>query len=193
MAIGVLIATSLSGATGRLRSPAVQWLLIALVAFEYWDAPIRLTSLDHPAVYRALAAAAPGAVCEAPFGIGDGLSVGLGSQERRVLFYATLHEHPLAGGFVGANAGGCSGRYGKSPITATLLRFVRGAAAQRSSTAHRRRQATRPSTRCPSSLPDRSRLEFGALRPTSHSCQPTTSHLTKSVILPATLTRLGTG
>jgi hypothetical protein len=129
MAIGVLIATSLSGATGRLRSPAVQWLLIALVAFEYWDAPIRLTSLDHPAVYRALAAAAPGAVCEVPFGIGDGLSVGLGSQERRVLFYATLHEHPLAGGFVGRMPADAAERYGRNPMTATLLRLSGGAAA----------------------------------------------------------------
>jgi hypothetical protein len=129
MAVGVLIATSLSGATGRLRSPAAQWLLIALVAFEYWDAPIRLTPLDHPAVYRALAAAAPGAVCEAPFGIGDGLSVGLGSQERRVLFYATLHEHPLAGGFVGRMPADAADRYATNPMTATLLRLSGGAAA----------------------------------------------------------------
>ena len=66
------------------QRPAVQWLLIALVAFEYWDAPIPLTPLDRPPVYQALAAAPPGAVCEVPFGIGDGLSVGVGSQDRRV-------------------------------------------------------------------------------------------------------------
>jgi hypothetical protein len=123
MALAALIAMSLSAATGRLRSPVVQWLLIALVAFEYWDAPIRLTTLDHPAVYRALAAAAPGAVCEVPFGIGDGLGVGVGSQERRVLFYATLHEHPLAGGYVGRMPAGAAAQYGSHPMTATLLRL----------------------------------------------------------------------
>src|SRR5207245_727797 len=81
MALAVLLGIQIGAATGRLRSPAIQWLLVALVAFEYWDAPIRLTPLDRPAVYQALAAAEPGAVCEVPLGIGDGLSVGVGSQD----------------------------------------------------------------------------------------------------------------
>src|SRR6185436_4529729 len=100
MALAVLVAAGLARAP-RLRRPAIQWLLIAIVAFEYWDAPIHLTPLDRPAVYQALAAAPPGAVCEVPFGIGDGLSVGFGSQDRRILFYATQHEHPLVGGYIG--------------------------------------------------------------------------------------------
>ena len=100
MALAVLVAAGLARAP-RLRRPAIQWLLITIVAFEYWDAPIHLTPLDRPAVYQALAAAPPGAVCEVPFGIGDGLSVGFGSQDRRILFYATQHEHPLVGGYIG--------------------------------------------------------------------------------------------
>jgi hypothetical protein len=123
LALGVLVAMSLQRSTGRLRSPAVQWLLIVLVAFEYWDAPIRLTPLQHPAVYRALAAAPPGAVCEVPFGVGDGLSVGVGSQERAVLYYATLHEHPLAGGYVGRMPPDAAERYRRHPLTAMLLRL----------------------------------------------------------------------
>jgi hypothetical protein len=123
LALGVLVAMSLQRSTGRLRSPAVQWLLIALVAFEYWDAPIRLTPLQHPAVYSALAAAPPGAVCEVPFGVGDGLSVGVGSQERAVLYYATLHEHPLAGGYVGRMPLDAAERYRRHPLTAMLLRL----------------------------------------------------------------------
>jgi hypothetical protein len=123
MALGVLIATALSSASGRLRSPVVQWLLIGLVAFEYWDAPIRLTPLDHPAAYRALAAAPPGAVCEVPFGIGDGLSVGVGSQERVALYHATLHEHPLAGGYIGRMPADAAERYRRYPLTAALLRL----------------------------------------------------------------------
>jgi hypothetical protein len=129
MALAVLIGMQVSAATGRLRSPAVQWLLVGLIAFEYWDAPIRLTPLDHPAIYRALAAAEPGAVCEVPFGIGDGLSIGAGSQDRRVLFYATLHEHPLAGGYIGRMPVDAAERYAKNPVTATLLRLSGGAAA----------------------------------------------------------------
>jgi hypothetical protein len=114
---------ALSSATGRLRSPFVQWLLIGLVAFEYWDTPIRLTPLDHPSAYRALAAAAPGAVCEVPFGIGDGLSVGVGSQERVALYHATLHEHPLAGGYIGRMPADAAERYRRYPLTAALLRL----------------------------------------------------------------------
>ena len=129
MALAVLIGMPLSAATGRLRSPAMQWLLIGLVAFEYWDAPIRLTPLDRPAVYRTLAAAEPGAVCEVPFGIGDGLSTGVGSQERRVMFYATLHEHPLVGGYIGRMPADAAERYRRNPLTATLLRLSGGAAA----------------------------------------------------------------
>jgi hypothetical protein len=96
--------------------------VIAVVAFEYWDAPIHLTALDRPAVYEALAAAPPGAVCEVPFGIGDGLSVGVGSQDRRVLFYATQHEHPLAGGYIGRMPARAEERYLGMPIAGPLLR-----------------------------------------------------------------------
>ena len=123
MALAALIAMSFGAQTGRLRSPAVQWLLVGLVAFEYWDAPIRLTRLEHPAVYSALAAAAPGAVCEVPFGIGDGLSAGVGSQDRRILFYATLHEHPLAGGYIGRMPVDAAERYAKTAVAAPLLRL----------------------------------------------------------------------
>jgi hypothetical protein len=123
MALGVLAALALRGTTGRLRSPAVQWLLIGLVAFEFWDSPIRLTPLDHPSAYRTLASAPPGAVCEVPFGIGDGLSVGVGSQERIALYHATLHEHPLAGGYIGRMPADAADRYRRNPLTATLLRL----------------------------------------------------------------------
>jgi hypothetical protein len=123
LAIGVLISGALASARGRLGHASVQWLLIGAVVFEYWTAPIPLTSLDRPAVYATLAAAPPGAVCEVPMGIGDGLSTGAGSQERRVLYYATLHEHPLVGGFIGRMPSDAMERYRDNPSTATLLRL----------------------------------------------------------------------
>jgi len=129
MALAVLVGLGMSAAsrgTGRLRAASLQWLVIALVAFEYWDAPIRLTSLDSPAVYRALAAAAPGPVCEVPFGIGDGLSEGVGSQDRRVLFYATQHAHPLAGGYIGRMPAGAAQRYTAMPVAGALLQLSDG-------------------------------------------------------------------
>jgi len=121
MALGVLLAIRIAAARGRLGSAVVQWLIIAAVAFEYWDAPLRLTTLDRPKVYEALATAEPGAVCEAPMGIGDGLGVGVGSQDRRVLFYATQHEHPLVGGFIGRMPADARERYQRMPLVASLL------------------------------------------------------------------------
>ncbi len=126
MALAVLIAMRMSGATGRLRPVAIQWLVIALVAFEYWDAPIPLTPLDRPAVYQALASAPPGAVCEVPFGIGDGLSVGVGSQDRSALYYATVHAHPLVGGYIGRMPVDAARRYEQMPLVGTLLRLSDG-------------------------------------------------------------------
>jgi hypothetical protein len=121
LAVGVLISNALASASGRLGQPFVQWLLIGAVVFEYWAAPIPLTPLDRPGVYATLAAAPPGAVCDLPMGIGDGLSTGAGSQERRVLYYATLHEHPLVGGFIGRMPFDALDRYRSNPSTATLL------------------------------------------------------------------------
>jgi len=123
MAAAVLLAARISAADGRLERPAMQWLLVGVLAFEYWDAPVPLTRLDTPAVYRQLATSPPGAVCEVPFGIGDGLSAGIGSQDRRVLYYATLHEHPLVGGYIGRMPADAARRYEEQPLTASLLRL----------------------------------------------------------------------
>ena len=127
MAIAMLMAITLNAARGRLRSPAMQWLLVLAVTFEYFAAPIPLTPLDDPAPYRALAAEPPGGVCEVPFGIGDGLGPGAGSQERQVLFYATIHEHPLVGGYIGRMPADAERRYQALPVTSTLLRLSRRA------------------------------------------------------------------
>ena len=128
MALGALLAIRFAAARGRLRSPRLQRVLIAVIAFEYWAAPVRMTTIDRPRVYEALATAEPGAVCEAPMGIGDGLGVGVGSQDRRVLFYATQHEHPLVGGYVGRMPADARDRYRRTPIAATLLDVSDGAA-----------------------------------------------------------------
>jgi hypothetical protein len=125
MAMAVLIALGLASARGRLRSPLVRWLPVAVILFEYWIAPIRLTALDHPAVYGILAKAEPGAVCEVPFGIGDGLG-GVGPQDRRVLFYAIEHGHPLVGGFIGRMPNDAASRYAGMPVVGTLLRLSNG-------------------------------------------------------------------
>jgi hypothetical protein len=123
MCIALLVAIRLSQSSGRLGSPALQWLLVVIAAFEYFDGPVPLTRLDDPATYHVLAAAPPGAVCEVPFGIGDGLGGGAGWQDRRMLYYATIHEHPVAGGFIGRMPADTERRYRAFPTTSVLLRL----------------------------------------------------------------------
>jgi hypothetical protein len=125
MALAMLAAIRISASDGWWRSPATQWLLIAAVTFDYFAAPVPLTTLDDPAPYHALAAAPAGAVCEVPFGIGDGLGPGAGAQDRRVLFYATIHAHPLAGGYIGRMPADAERRYLTLPTTSTLLHLSR--------------------------------------------------------------------
>ena len=128
MALAVLAGVELGSGRRWWRTPLAQWLIITIVAFEYWDAPIPLTTLDRPAAYQMLAASPPGAVCEVPFGIGDGLSTGVGSQDRAALYYATVHEHPLAGGYIGRMPADAARRYEAMAIAATLLRLSDGRA-----------------------------------------------------------------
>ena len=126
VALAVLASAALAAAPAWRRRAPMQWLLIAFVAFEYWDAPIPITSLDRPALYAALADALPGAVCEVPFGIGDGLSAGIGSQDRRALYYATVHAHPLVGGYIGRMPANAASRYEEMPMVGSLLRLSDG-------------------------------------------------------------------
>jgi len=65
-------------------------------------------------------------VIEVPFGIGDGLSIGIGAQNRRILYYATIHGHPLVGGFIGRMPPGVAQAYETMPIVGNLLRLSSG-------------------------------------------------------------------
>ncbi len=108
-------------------SPARVWVLLALLALDYLHAPIPLTALDRPAVYEQLASIADnGAVIEVPFGIGDGLSTGRGSQERRLLYYATIHGHPVVGGYIGRMPPQVAQAYDAMPVVGNLLRLSNG-------------------------------------------------------------------
>jgi hypothetical protein len=130
LALAVLMGLRLAGlghnSTPTLR-PAMQWALLALLALDYLSAPVRLTDLDRPIVYQRLAAIEDDApVIEVPFGIGDGLTEGIGAQDRRVLYYATIHGHPLVGGFIGRMPPGVAQAYQSMPIVGNLLRLSSG-------------------------------------------------------------------
>ena len=95
-----------------------------LLALDYLHAPIPLTTLDRPAVYEQLASIQDGgAVIEVPFGIGDGLSTGRGDQERRLLYHATIHGHPVVGGYIGRMPPNVAQAYEAMPVIGNLLRL----------------------------------------------------------------------
>ena len=127
LALGVLMALRVATSRSALSRPAVQWTLVALLALDYLHAPIPLTALDRPAVYEQLASIPDnGAVIEVPFGIGDGLSTGRGSQERRLLYHATIHGHPVVGGYIGRMPPQVAQAYEAMPVVGNLLRLSSG-------------------------------------------------------------------
>ncbi len=124
LALGVLMV--LRGVAQGF-SPAYSRAIIALLALDYLPAPIPLTALDRPAVYEQLRTIDDsGPVIEVPFGIGDGLSPGRGSQERRRLYYATIHGHPLVGGYIGRMPPNVAQAYEAMPVVGNLLRLSSG-------------------------------------------------------------------
>lgn len=124
LSLGVLMALRLAD---RKAGPAIEWALVTLLAVDYLNAPMPLTMLERPAIYQQLASVQDESpVIEVPFGIGDGLSTGIGSQNRRVLYYATLHGHPLVGGYIGRMPPGVAGAYAAMPVVGNLLRLSSG-------------------------------------------------------------------
>jgi hypothetical protein len=126
LALGVLMALRLSALNGRWKRPVVQRALVICLAMDYLGSPIPLTALDRPLVYERLGAIQDdGAVVEVPMGIGDGLS-GIGDQDREMLYYATIHGHPVVGGFIGRMPPGVAESYMQMPIVGNLLRLSSG-------------------------------------------------------------------
>ena len=124
LALGVLMALRMAAWAGR---PAIRWAIVALLALDYLHAPIPLTALDRPAVYVQLATIPDdGAVIDVPFGIGDGLSTGRGSQDRRLLYNATVHGHPVVGGYIGRMPPQVAQAYDAMPVVGNLLRLSNG-------------------------------------------------------------------
>jgi hypothetical protein len=120
-------SASQQGTVAQGFSPAAVWAILGLLAFDYLHAQNPLTPLDRPAVYEQLATIDDaGAVIEAPFGIGDGLSIGRGSQERRLLYHATIHGHPVVGGYIGRMPPQIAQAYDAMPVVGNLLRLSNG-------------------------------------------------------------------
>jgi hypothetical protein len=64
-------------------------------------------------------------VCELPLGLRDGFGE-RGSFDDRVLFYQTIHQRPLVGGFVARLPPSVLAAYENDPLLAGLLRLSAG-------------------------------------------------------------------
>lgn len=106
MVIVTLAVSILAGAgwnqltrSGRARP---WWVLVALIliVIDLTPAPFPIVALDRPALYDLLRAdPQPGSVLELPLGVRDGFGE-QGLLDHRVLYYQSIHERPLVGGFV---------------------------------------------------------------------------------------------
>jgi hypothetical protein len=126
LSVAILGAMRLASARSGALAPWASAGLLAFLLVDFLPAPIPLTALDQPAIYRHLAAIDDNAaVCVVPFGFGDGMmSEGYGGHE--VLYHATLHGHPLVGGFIGRLPPDIVAQYNSNAALARLLLLSEG-------------------------------------------------------------------
>jgi hypothetical protein len=128
LAIGMLAALAVARARGSSSRPML-WstLAIAVIAFEYWLAPYPLIALDHPRIYEVLRARQEsGALCELPFGIGDGFGMLRGDFDAKTLFYQTIHGRPMLGGTMSRLPPRVIAAYDADPLVSSLMQLSRG-------------------------------------------------------------------
>ena len=80
-------------------------------------------ALSTPRIYEVLRGRPePGSLCELPLGVRDGFGE-RGSLDHRVLFFQSVHERPLVGGFVARLSPSVSSFYSNDPLLSTFLRL----------------------------------------------------------------------
>lgn len=85
-----------------------------------------LYALDRPPIYASLASLPSGTVLEVPLGIRDGFGM-RGRFDSRSLYYQSIHQQPLVGGFVARLSPAIERRYLDSPFLSALLTLSTGA------------------------------------------------------------------
>jgi hypothetical protein len=100
--------------------------LVALVVLDY--APARLPVMfpaRPPTIERLAASRVSGAVLEVPFGLRDGFGE-VGSLDPQTMWFQTIHQRPIAGGFVARLPREMPDRYRQLPVLGSLLRLSSG-------------------------------------------------------------------
>jgi hypothetical protein len=99
--LAVAVLCALQAARLRTRGRWIIPLLVVGVLADFWPAALPTTSLPvETSVERWLeTVGASGTICELPLGLRDGFGE-LGTLDHRSLYYQTMHERPMLGGFV---------------------------------------------------------------------------------------------
>ena len=124
--LAVLAAKGFAYLLHDRRKAALGWSLAALAVIDLIPQRPPLYRIERPALYETLRSQPPGAVCELPFGLRDGFGE-IGRLDARSMFFQTIHEHPMVGGFVARLPKSLPARYDALPIVGTLLRLSGGA------------------------------------------------------------------
>jgi hypothetical protein len=100
--------------------------LVALVVLDYAPARMPVMFPARPATIEQLAAGGlSGAVLEVPFGLRDGFGE-TGSLDPQSMWFQTIHQRPIAGGFVARLPRDTPDRYRQLPVLGSLLRLSSG-------------------------------------------------------------------
>jgi hypothetical protein len=100
-------------------------VLLALILIDFIAVPFPMTTLERPALYERLAALPAGAVLDVPTGIRDGFGPE-GVFDASILYFQSIHEHPIATGYVGRMPPAVRARFHDSPVMRTLFQLSRG-------------------------------------------------------------------
>jgi hypothetical protein len=123
LVLALLVAAGLAELrrkTARVGTVVTAVVSLAVIA-DFFAAPFPLTSLDRPEIYLTLRdRPESGSLCELPLGLRDGFGE-VGQWDDRVLFYQTIHERPITGGFVARLSPAIRAAYADDPLLAALL------------------------------------------------------------------------
>jgi hypothetical protein len=120
----MLLAYAMSRAR-RLQAGGAATAVIAAILLDLLAAPFPLTPLPQPPLYARLASRPAGVVLDVPTGIRDGFGP-VGVFDASVLYFQTIHRHPIATGYVARLPLSVRQRYEESPVMRTLFHLSAG-------------------------------------------------------------------
>lgn len=121
LAVAVLLAIALTSVPSP-RTRTVQLAVAAAILVDFCSVPFPTYRLDEPSVYSRLRSLPPGALLEIPFGVRDGFGE-VGHLDTRTMYYQSIHEKPLVGGYISRLPPSVKAFYRESAIFDAILRL----------------------------------------------------------------------